>query len=120
MKLAILDDDRDHNAHLTRLFEASGHACQCFEAAPAFTRYLRRETVDLLVLDWNLPIGSGLEVLTWARQTLPASLPVLMVTARADDADVLSGFAAGADDYVIKPAQPAILRAKPSAITCST
>jgi len=116
MKLAILDDDRDHNAHLAWLFGEAGHQSQCFDNAAGFIRFLQRETVDLLVLDWTLPASSGLEVLNWARANLPAGLPVLMVTSRAADEDMLAGFAAGADDYVIKPVQPAILRARVDAL----
>jgi DNA-binding response OmpR family regulator len=116
MKLAILDDDRDHNAYLNRLFGEAGHICECFDNAHAFIRFLQRETADLLVLDWTLPASSGLEVLAWARTNLPAGLPVLMVTSRAGDEDTLTGFAAGADDYVAKPVQPAILRARVEAL----
>ena len=116
MKLAVLDDDRVHGAELSRLFAEAGHQTVYEDKADAFIRRLQRETVDLLVLDWNLPQSSGLEVLGWAREHLPPALPVLLLTGRGDDADVLEGFAAGADDYVTKPAQPAILRARVEAL----
>ena len=112
MKLAILDDDRVHGGELVRLFTDAGHLASHDDNAAAFIRRLQRDTVDLLVLDWNLPQSSGLEVLGWVRANQPPGLPVLMLTGRGEDSDILEGFAAGADDYVTKPAQPAILRAR--------
>jgi len=115
MKLAILDDDADHNRLIAQTF-AVEHDCICFDTVPGLLRYLQRETIDLLILDWNLPSGSGLSVLTWARANLPSSLPVLMITSRSGDEDILSGFAAGADDYIVKPAQTTILKGRVEAL----
>ena len=66
MKLAILDDDRVHGGELVRQFTEAGHQTFYEDNAAAFIRRLQRDTVDLLVLDWNLPQSSGLEVLGWA------------------------------------------------------
>ncbi len=58
--------------------------------------------IDLAVVDWMLPGMSGLDVTKWLREG-KNNLPVLMVTARADSADIVRGLESGADDYVTKP-----------------
>lgn len=58
--------------------------------------------IDLAVVDWMLPGMSGLDVTKWLREG-KRGLPVLMVTARADSADIVRGLESGADDYVTKP-----------------
>ena len=116
MNIALLDDDEDHNALIVALLARAGHACVAFTVAAPFTRHLQRETVDLLLLDYTLPTSSGLEVLAWARSHLAASLPIMMITSRSADSDVLDAFARGADDYIIKPFQPAILMARIDAL----
>jgi two-component system OmpR family response regulator len=62
----------------------------------------RKESIDLVLLDINLPLLDGFQVLTKIRQTHP-SMPVIMLTARRDKRDVIEGFNLGADDYVVKP-----------------
>lgn len=62
----------------------------------------RKEAIDLVLLDINLPLLDGFQVLTKIRQTHP-SMPVIMLTARQDKRDVIEGFNLGADDYVVKP-----------------
>ena len=59
---------------------------------------------DLVLLDWMLPLRSGLEVCRQIRRRPETrSLPVIMITARAEDADVVRGLDTGADDYIAKP-----------------
>jgi two-component system phosphate regulon response regulator PhoB len=72
---------------------------------------------DLVLLDWMLPGRTGLD---WAR-TLRANartreLPIIMLTARADEADKVAGLEAGADDYVTKPFSPRELKARIKAV----
>ena len=62
----------------------------------------RKESIDLVLLDINLPLLDGFQVLTKLRQIHP-SMPVIMLTARQDKRDVIEGFNLGADDYVVKP-----------------
>lgn len=77
-------------------------------------RELRVAMPDLVVLDLMLPGMDGFEVCRRIRES--SELPVIMLTARGDDFDVVGGLAAGADDYVIKPAQPTVLDARIRAV----
>lgn len=65
---------------------------------------------DLLVLDVNLPDGSGLELLHQVRQT--SSVPVIFLTANDMEMDIVTGLESGADDYITKPFSLAVLRAR--------
>lgn len=64
---------------------------------------LRRESYDMLILDWQVPDLSGTEILHWVREKLSPTLPVLFMTSRSGEDDIVAGLAAGADDYMIKP-----------------
>jgi DNA-binding response OmpR family regulator len=116
MRIATLEDDKAQSDAIGRLIAGAGHTCKCFETSRQFVTALRRETYDLLVMDWNLPESSGLEVLTWARENLATQAPVLLLTSRSSEADIVAGLGAGADDYVVKPVQPAVLLARINAL----
>ena len=68
---------------------------------------------DLLVLDVNLPDGSGLELLRQMRQT--STVPVILLTANDLEMDIVTGLESGADDYITKPFSLAVLRARVNA-----
>jgi DNA-binding response OmpR family regulator len=67
-------------------------------------------------LDWNVPDVSGLAVIHWVKNQLPKAPPILMLTSRTMEEDIVEALKAGADDYVIKPIQPAVLRARIEAV----
>ena len=68
---------------------------------------------DLLILDINLPDGSGLELLEQVRKS--SNVPVILLTANDMEMDVVTGLESGADDYITKPFSLAILRARVNA-----
>lgn len=116
MRIAALDDDPTQTDAISRLLTDEGHTCRCFNAARLLVSALRQETFDLLILDWNMPELSGLEVIDWARHNLQPAPPMLLLTGRSAEADVVAGLGAGADDYVVKPLQPAVLLARVNAL----
>lgn len=120
MKIALVEDDPVMNQAVCALLTGEGHACKCFNTGNSLIQALRGERFDLFVLDWNLPDMSGLSVLAWIRNQLGPALPVLLLTSRASDADVVAGLAAGADDYVAKPFNRAILAARIAALARRT
>ena len=116
MRIAALDDDPAQLEAVERVLTGAGHSCQTFARAKQLVAALRRDTFDLLVVDWNMPEMSGVETIAWARQNLEASPPVLLLTSRSAEEDVVEGLNAGADDYVVKPVQPAVLLARVNAL----
>ena len=81
--------------------------CKTIHAARAA---LAQASFDLLILDVNLPDGSGLELLTELRQT--DRTPVILLTANDLETDIVTGLESGADDYITKPFSLAVLRAR--------
>jgi len=112
MKIAALEDDPLQLETVLGVIAAAGFRGVGFSRANALISTLRRETFDALILDWNLPDRTGLEVIAWAHQNITPAPPILLVTSRADDADVVAGLNAGADDYLVKPIAPRVLEAR--------
>jgi len=102
--IAVLDDEPDI-VDLVRLqLEAAGFKVQGFTSPQAFFRFLERTVPDLIILDLMLPDTDGLEITKWLRrQDRLASVPVLILTARAEETDKVLGLELGADDYMTKP-----------------
>jgi DNA-binding response OmpR family regulator len=80
--------------------------------AAEFIEGAKRERFDLLLIDWMLPDGTGADVLQWVRGNLGWDVPVVVVTARDDEATVVAALKMGADDYVVKPPKPMELLAR--------
>lgn len=116
MRVAALHDDSSQHQISHAALLALGHECQPFESSVALLRALRRESFDLLLLDWSLPDFSGLEVLRWARVQLKERVPVLFITEARREADVVEGLAAGADDFMFKPVRADELGARINAL----
>ncbi|WP_448577590.1 response regulator transcription factor [Thermaurantiacus sp.] len=116
MRCAVVDDDREQAALVEKLLREAGHHCDIFWSGPALISRMRQETYDLVVLDWSMPGMSGIEVLGAIRQGPFAQTPVLMLTSRADDSDVVAGLGAGADDYIVKPVVADVFLARVQAI----
>lgn len=112
MRCAVLDDDKAQTELVAKLLADAGHQCEVFHQGRALINRLRQDTFDLLVIDWNMPGMTGIEVLETVRQGQHAALPILMITSRADDEDVVTGLAAGADDYILKPLTPVVFLAR--------
>jgi two-component system phosphate regulon response regulator PhoB len=78
---------------------------------------IKEDMPDLVLLDWMLPLMSGIELCRQLRrQTATANLPIIMLTARGEEADRVRGLDAGADDYVTKPFSPTELVARIRAV----
>jgi DNA-binding response OmpR family regulator len=116
MKIALLDDDPVQLETMAATAQELGYRAVLFSRAQALISALRKDTFDLLIVDWNLPDRSGLEVLAWARTNLRPPPPMLLVTSRAEDEDIVAGLNAGADDYLPKPLSPPVLAARISAL----
>lgn len=116
MRIAILEDDVALAGLVEMTLAEAGHTCEVYGDGQLLTRGLHRSTCDLLILDWNVPGLSGIEVIEWARSNLDVPPPILMLTSRSAEEDVVAGLSAGADDYVIKPVAPSVLKARVNAL----
>jgi DNA-binding response OmpR family regulator len=112
MQIAVLDDDAAQLELLARTVEALGHACHRFSSGAALLQALQRATFDLMLLDWELPGMSGVDVLRTLRAKHGTHTPVIFVTHRDEERDVVQALMAGADDYVVKPVRSAELKAR--------
>jgi DNA-binding response OmpR family regulator len=116
MRVAVLDDDQAQLDLARQTLEGMGHDFHGFAAGKTLLRALRRETFDLLILDWELPDISGVEVMRWARRNLEEATPILFVTNRSAESDVIEGLSAGADDFMVKPIRIGELTARVGAL----
>jgi len=116
MRIAIIDDEAEVRAFVASTLTDAGHHCYSFANAPALITKLRQETFDLLILDWNMPDRSGIEILQWMTQNVDPPIPSIMLTNRNSDQDIITGLNAGADDYVTKPPQASVLIARVNAL----
>lgn len=112
LRLALADDQNDELAALGAVLNAAGFHCSTFTNGSDLIAALRRETFDLMLLDWNMPRASGLEVLAWAEQNLADPPPVIMLTSRDSKQDIIRALQSGAVDYVIKPGDSDIIIAR--------
>ena len=105
MRIAILEDDVAQAAAIESLLTHAGHHVHVYTRGRALLSSLAVDSYDLLILDWGLPDLSGCEVLTAAQPWLKGRTPVLFLTQRDAEADVVAALEAGADDFVTKPAR---------------
>lgn len=112
-RVLLVDDDPYLQDVVVAMLEAVGLAVVAVETAEEGLDHLRLERPELLVLDWSLPGISGLELCKLLRREAAfATLPILFLTAHAGTQDMVEAFAAGADDYVVKPFRAAELGAR--------
>jgi len=101
-RLLIVDDDPEMRSFLTTELAVEGYACEEAACGQQALGRIRSQTWDLILLDWNLPDFSGVEVCRRMRKG-GISTPVLMLTARDEVQQRVEALDSGADDYLIKP-----------------
>ena len=97
----VVDDDPRILSMMRRILEIDGYSVVTAAEGDAALETLRREQVDLVVLDVMLPGADGFEVCRTVRRE--SAVPILMLTARDEAVDKVNGLDCGADDYVVKP-----------------
>lgn len=110
----LIEDDALVRRGLQLALQRHGQHVEVAESGEAGLAALDAASVDLVVLDLMLPGIDGFDVCRRIRET--SQVPVIMLTARGDDFDVVAGLEAGADDYVVKPVQPTVLDARIRAV----
>ena len=109
-KILIVEDDKDIADIIMRYLKKDGVNPVWLDSGETALNMLENDSFDLLVLDINLPGMDGFETLGKIRKF--SQIPVIIVSARQEDVDMILGFGAGADDYVTKPFSPSVLVAR--------
>ena len=114
--ILIVEDDADIAQLIEHYLRRAGHEVERLSSGSAVMPRLTRRQADLVILDLMLPGMDGLHVCQAMRSDpVTAGIPIIMLTARADEADRVSGLELGADDYVTKPFSPKELAARVAA-----
>ncbi len=103
MYIGILEDDPVQQELYRGWFRTDQHRCKVYGAAAPFIEALPKENFDLLLIDWMLPESSGEAVLDWVREHLGWEIPVIFITSRDGESDIVTALQKGADDYLVKP-----------------
>jgi two-component system phosphate regulon response regulator PhoB len=116
-RILIVEDESDLSLLLGYNLESEGYLVENVERGDEAELRLAESAPDLVILDWMLPGVSGLEICRRLRaRESTRTLPVIMVTARGEEAERVRGLSVGADDYVVKPFSPAELVARVDAV----
>lgn len=104
MKILLADDDQDISDYLVTNLAFHGLEIHHLISGEKVLDYLENNEVDLLLLDWNMPGLSGLEVLEQVRYLYcPSELPIIMVTSVTETDSIVHALAKGCNDYITKP-----------------
>ena len=113
-QILLIEDDPDVREGLEIALRHLGHEVLAHADGEAGIAAITASEPDVVVLDVMLPGADGFEVCRRVRAF--SAVPIVMLTARSDDMDIVAGLEAGADDYLAKPVQPRVLEAKLKAV----
>jgi DNA-binding response OmpR family regulator len=115
MKIVFLEDDREFAKELVTALEAAGNEVDYYDSGRHCLRAMNQNQYDIALFDWEVPDMSGTEVLESLK--LKGNFPpVIFLTGRDAEEDVVAVIESGADDYIVKPANPKVLLARVNAL----
>lgn len=115
--ILVIEDDLDIQQLVSYNLIKAGFNVSCADSGEEGLQLLQNESIDLLLLDLMLPGRDGMEICSMIRKKPDTeSVPIIMMTAKGEEKDIVTGLAAGADDYVTKPFSPKILIARIQAV----
>lgn len=103
MNIALVEDELPQAALMEHWLEGAQITLVNYPTGAAFRAGIIHERVDLILMDWTLPDDNGLDLLVWFRTTLGPAVPVMFLTANADEEAIGLALDKGADDYLVKP-----------------
>jgi two-component system phosphate regulon response regulator PhoB len=116
-RILIVDDEEDILELVRFNLSKEGYDTTCVESGEKALKCAQKERFDLMVLDLMLPGLDGLEVTQMLKSNATTkNIPIVMLTAKGEEADVVAGLEMGADDYITKPFSPRILSARVKAV----
>src|SRR5476649_1984964 len=117
-KILVVEDDPDISELITYNLERQGYEIACLYDGSHAVDFVHKRKPDLIILDLMLPEVDGIEICrTLKSDSTTKSIPIVMLTAKSEEADVVVGLQMGADDYIPKPFSPKVLVARIKAIT---
>jgi two-component system, OmpR family, alkaline phosphatase synthesis response regulator PhoP len=119
INVLVVEDEADIQQLVSYNLIRAGFHVTCADNGEEAMERLRTEEIDCVLLDLMLPGMSGIDVCTAIRKvesTSNKSLPIIMLTAKGEEEDVVAGLECGADDYITKPFSPKVLTARVKAV----
>lgn len=116
MRIVILEDDEDQAELLTAWLEAAGHQTTVYSDGTKFIRAYTKDSYDLVMLDWMVPNMTGIEVLKHLRSQIDSLVPVVFITQKDQEENIVEALESGADDYMAKPVRQQETMARVNAI----
>jgi len=115
--ILVVEDEPAIQELISYNLELAGHQVRRADSAEGAMAMIRAALPDMVVLDWMLPGMSGIDFVRWLRaDKRTQAVPLIMLTAKADEQDKLAGLETGADDYLTKPFSPRELVARVKAV----
>lgn len=111
-RILVVEDENDIRELLVHHLQKEGYVTQSVASGEDALQLAMLQPPDLALLDLMLPGTSGLDVCRKLKQDMGVSYPILMVTARGSESDIVAGLEAGADDYIVKPFSLPVLLAR--------
>jgi len=116
-RVLVVDDEDDLLELLRYNITREGYQVTCVASGEEALRSVRRNAPDLIVLDIMLPSIDGLEVCRRLKsESKTRDIPIIMLTAKSEESDIVAGLEHGADDYIAKPFSPRVLLARVKAL----
>lgn len=115
MKIVFLEDNREYASEIAAVLQVNGHEVHHFASGRECLTAINEDQYDIALLDWEVPDMAGTEVLA-SMQLKGNYPPVVFLTGRDSEEDVVSVIESGADDYIVKPVNTDILLARINAL----
>jgi DNA-binding response OmpR family regulator len=116
VRIAIVDDEQEMRSYLSEVLTQRQYKCSPFVGGREAILAFARDTFDMLIVDWNMSGMSGVDVIRWVRKNVEAPIPIILLTSRSDERDVVEGLEAGADDFIVKPEKANVIAARVAAL----
>ncbi len=116
-KILVVEDDRDISELITYNLEREGYEIACLYDGSQAVDFVTQRKPELIILDLMLPEVDGIEICHQLKSDAATKhIPIVMLTAKSEEADVVVGLQMGADDYISKPFSPKVLVARIKAV----